>query len=259
MPLNGLSLNNITGRFALDLINESQTLVPNLLLKYYKQLVISDQELVLLIHLLYLRNSEKNYYPSPEKLSQLMTAGTEEIKERLAQLMEKRFLAIDKQYFQETDEVKDSYSLAPLIEELSVLWAMEKQQNWLEVQKHLKTGTTLLSKVCKDFERQFGRLLSPVEVDQIRLWAVEMGISRELINEALRRALLMGVQNLKYIDKILLEWQKHNLRSLEEIARFEADQKHRVPKVPNNKKNVDKAEPDDKFRLLNWGNMGGSA
>ncbi|MDA8212639.1 MAG: DnaD domain protein [Clostridia bacterium] len=262
MPGKEFPVDNITARFGADLICEGSTVVPNLLLKYYKQLGVSDREVVLFIQILFLRNSERDFYPTPEKLSQLMTASCEEIKEMLALLFEKRFLHIDKRYVQELDEIRDSYSLAPLMEELSCLWAVEKQQALLEIQQHLQNDRSVeLTKVCKDFERQFGRLLSPVEVDQIRFWVIESEIAPALILEALRRAILMGVQNLKYVDKILLEWQKLNLATLEAVQDYESGRFQKVVKAPKAKKAAEKSEEkhDDKFRLLHWGNMGGSA
>jgi len=148
------------------------------------------------------------------------------------------------------------------MEELSCLWALEKQQALLEIQQHLQNNRSVeLARVCREFERQFGRLLSPVEADRVRSWVVESEIAPELILEALRRALYMGVRNVKYIDKILLEWQKQNLETLEAVEEYESGRVQKVVKAPKGKKAGEKSEEknDDKFRLLHWGNMGGSA
>ena len=57
------------------------------------------------------------------------------------------------------------------------------------------------------FESEFGRTLSPTETEIISNW-MESDISEELIKEALKEAILSGVHNLRYIDKILMEWTK---------------------------------------------------
>ena len=66
------------------------------------------------------------------------------------------------------------------------------------------------------FEKEIGRPLSPMEVDQINNWLKNCG--PELTREALRRAVLRGKLNFRYIDRILLGWQKQNLRTMCEVA-----------------------------------------
>ena len=52
------------------------------------------------------------------------------------------------------------------------------------------------------FEKEFGRTLSPMEYDIINSW-LDSGMSKELIIFALKEAVFNGVNNLRYIDKIL--------------------------------------------------------
>src|SRR5574344_1502790 len=54
-------------------------------------------------------------------------------------------------------------------------------------------------------EKEFGRVLSPIEYEIIRAWK-DSNYSDELIREALKEAVFNGVTNLRYIDKILFEW-----------------------------------------------------
>ena len=248
-------VDSITASFGADLVCEGSTVIPNMLLKYYKRLGVSDREVCLLVQIIFLRNSAQDFYPSPERLSQIMTADNGEIKEMLALLFEKQYLAIEKRYDPELDQIGDSYSIAPLMKQLSCLWALEKQQAIMERQRQMQNNkSTELAKVCKEFERQFGRLLSPVEADQIRFWVIESETTPDLIFEALRRALLMGVQNLKYIDKILLEWKRHNLDTLEAIIDYESGRLQKVVKVPKTKKVAEKLKDknEDKYRLIHW-------
>lgn len=256
------AVDNISVSFGTDLINTGSTAISNLLLRHYKALGISDVELVLIINLIYLRCEEKDLCPTAERLSLFMNASCGSIVEMLAELMEKRFITISKEYVAQENEVVDGYSLAPLMEQLFCIWAREKQMQMLEIQRQgqgLKNN--VLSNACKAFEKEFGRLLSPVEVEQIRFWVVESKIGGELIQEALRRASLMGVHNLKYIDKILLEWQKRNLVTLESVLNYEANHDRKASKPIKSKRVPEKvAENDeDKFRLLHWGNFGDGA
>lgn len=77
------------------------------------------------------------------------------------------------------------------------------------------------------FEKEFGRLLSPMEIDQLKGWEQEH--SKELILEALKRAALGGNHTFKYINGILLRWSKKKIRTIQEVDRHEADFQARKP------------------------------
>ncbi len=49
--------------------------------------------------------------------------------------------------------------------------------------------------------------MSPIEYETINSW-LNQGIEEEMILNALREAVINGVSNLRYIDKILYEWKK---------------------------------------------------
>lgn len=66
--------------------------------------------------------------------------------------------------------------------------------------------------IFSDIEREFGRTLSPIETEIIKGW-LEAKFSEEMIRLALKEASFNGVNNLKYIDRILFEWDKLNLKS----------------------------------------------
>ena len=67
-----------------------------------------------------------------------------------------------------------------------------------------------------NFEKEFGRTLSPMEYEIINNWK-EQKISNELILSALKEAVFNGVNNLRYIDKILYEWNKKGIKKLSEV------------------------------------------
>ena len=68
------------------------------------------------------------------------------------------------------------------------------------------------------FESEFGRTLSPTETQIIGNW-IESDIPEELIKEALKEAVLSGVHNMRYIDKILFEWTKKGYKEVSDIKR----------------------------------------
>jgi DnaD and phage-associated domain len=106
------------------------------------------------------------------------------------------------------------------------------------------------------FENEFGRPVTPLEVDQINAWLTESG--PDLTREALRRAVLQGKLNFRYIDRILLGWQKQNLRTLREVAEKDPlDRGSRAVAGQNGETNADlrpRADPraDPEIERQQW-------
>lgn len=69
------------------------------------------------------------------------------------------------------------------------------------------------------FQQEYGRPLSPGEREQIRQFLAEH--PPDVIGEALRRAVLKGVLNMRYIDRILQDWRRRNLRTLRDVLDYE--------------------------------------
>lgn len=61
--------------------------------------------------------------------------------------------------------------------------------------------------IYSKFENEFGRSLSPIEYETINNW-INNGVTEETIINALKEAVINGVSNLRYIDKIIYEWTK---------------------------------------------------
>lgn len=66
------------------------------------------------------------------------------------------------------------------------------------------------------FEKEFSRPISSYEYEIIRAW-LEKGYSEELVLGALKEAVYNGVNNLRYIDKILYEWNKKGFKNMKDV------------------------------------------
>lgn len=62
-----------------------------------------------------------------------------------------------------------------------------------------------------EFEKEFGRTLSPVEYEMINNW-ISSGFSEETIKSALKEAILNGARSMRYIDKILMSWKENGYK-----------------------------------------------
>ena len=87
------------------------------------------------------------------------------------------------------------------------------------------------------FEKEFGRSLSPMEYEIINSW-LESKIDKELILSALKEAVFNGVNNLRYIDKILFEWNKKGIKTKEDVE--------------NNNKQFKRKNLEDKKELFDY-------
>lgn len=223
---------NITATFGADLLLEGSTSIPNILLKVYSRIGISDYQMMLLIQLIRLHVEEMDLYPSPEKLAECMESDPDRIRRELAGLLEKDIIAISRFYDGTRNLIVKGYDFEPLFLRVSDIWAVLRAREIEESEKLIKSSTGLGDSrdnrfddhtvdLISLFEDEFGRLLSPIEIEQIDQWASEM--EPMLVVEALKRAVLGGKHNFKYINTILLEWKKNNIRTLEEISRYEQD------------------------------------
>lgn len=61
------------------------------------------------------------------------------------------------------------------------------------------------------FEKEFGRTLSNTDFEIINAW-IESGFSEELIEAALKEAVYNGALTLRYVDKVLYEWNRKGIK-----------------------------------------------
>ena len=248
---------NITAAYGADLCSFGVTGIPNLLLKHYKGMGISDVEMMLLIQMLRLRHEVKEHYPTPEILCCYLSGNAEEIREALGSLQAKDMLALTHYYDELADEVKTGYDFEPLFEKLSDFWASARVKEIEKANQALARGTRKKEEIgtlYRSFEKEFGRPLSPIEVEKIDQWSVQAGPL--LVREALSRSVLMGIRNFKYVDSIILEWVKNNLRTVEEIDVYDQRFKDKRAEVRRHKKITGdewekKDGADDKKELFN--------
>jgi len=223
---------NITAAFGSELVLEGSTAIPNILLKIYKKIGISDFQMMLLIQMIRLYIEEKELYPSPEMLADYMEADPSRIKKELAGLMEKEIITVSEYFDSNRKVIFEGYDFEPLFLKISDIWAGIRAKEIEESERLLRimaNGRDFDNKKFDDnvagliqvFENEFGRALSPLEIEQIEQWAAE-GDAR-LVVEALKQAVLRGKHNFKYINSILMGWKKNNLKTLEAIAEYDRE------------------------------------
>lgn len=183
--------------------------IPSYLFKYYHQLQIADDEALILLHLCSFLE-EGFEFPTPYDFSTRTNFSTNDISLKLQRLMQKGAIEII-QANDATGRISEKYSIWPLWERIMQLLASEK------VEKQEAKEQLSEAEIYKLLEQEFGRLLSPIELETIGMWFDQDGHSPDIIKAALREAVLAGKVSLRYIDRILFEWKKKNITSIKQV------------------------------------------
>ena len=67
-------------------------------------------------------------------------------------------------------------------------------------------------------EKELGRSISPMEYEIINAW-LEKGTNEEMILGAVKEAVYNGVSSLRYIEKIIYEWNKKGYKNMVDVKK----------------------------------------
>ncbi|MED4917580.1 DnaD domain protein [Geobacillus thermodenitrificans] len=77
------------------------------------------------------------------------------------------------------------------------------------------------------YEENFYPVLSSVDIEVLNYWLDRF--SEEIVLHAMKRALKRNARNLAYVEKILITWEQHKVKSLEDVERL--DRQHELEKL----------------------------
>lgn len=182
------------------LIKEKDYTFKKLLFKLIKDFDLTLEELLLLIYFI---NQDKSVFDI-KKISIITYLDNNEIMSAFSSLTAKGLVSIKTS--------KEDGKITEIIDITNTYRAMVSDIN-VNIKKQTVTNIYTI------FEKEFGRPLSPVEYEIIKAW-ITSGISEELIKGALKEAVFNNVRNLRYIDKILSEWEKKGFKSVDEVDSY---------------------------------------
>lgn len=184
----------------LNIIKDKNIIIPLYMLKFRKKM---NLEMESFVFLMYLYSFSQKLLFDAKQISEDLDIEITELMQMINSLVERSLL--------ELEVVKNEKGI---IEEYIVLDLFFEKINLSLIEESTKEEKA--TDIFEDIEREFGRTISPIEIEIIRGW-LEAKFSEEMIRLALREASFNGVNNLKYIDRILFEWDKLNLNSKEAI------------------------------------------
>ncbi|WP_409301334.1 DnaD domain-containing protein [Peribacillus sp. SCS-155] len=190
----------------LSWLNEGSITIPAFLLSHYKIMGLNEQEVMLLLQLQNFTD-KGNGFPTPQQLTSVMTFQETECLFIIQRLIQRGFIEIQEEY---TDSIRhERYSIDPFYSKMIDCFlkvTKEKQETQDEAE-----GESLYTV----FESEFGRPLSPFECETLAMW-MEDNHHPDIIKAALREAVISGKINFRYIDRILFEWKKNGIKTLEQ-------------------------------------------
>lgn len=176
-----------------DILKNEPFYVPNILFKNYRKLNITDSELIILIYLI---NTDNTF--NPKQIAKDLNFKLNETMDLINSLIEKNIIKIDIVNKKVREEIINLDELYDKLAFIIIDGKEKKSDNLFDI-----------------FEKEFGRTLSPMDYEIISDW--QKDFDDKLILLALKEAVFNNVTNLRYIDKIIRDWNKKGIKTEEDV------------------------------------------
>lgn len=158
------------------------------LVNNYKQMDINENELSMIFVVDALLEQGETFI-TPDMLALKMTLPFDQVDSYFTGLIKRCYFAYDKNFTLSIENLKN------------LLKTKYQEEIFIEEKKEENPELIHL------FENSFARALSEAEVNTLHSW-VKKGNTLEKIKEALNLATMAKAKSIRYIDKILLDWQR---------------------------------------------------
>ena len=182
----------------LDYFKSQKYITNNLFVKKAIALKLSLEEFIMLTYF----DNDYNSYLNMDELSKNIGLSSEKAYETFTNLLSKKLIDV------KTEKDIEGRMIEKVCLDNFYTMIVEEKQNIIKEEK--KTD------IYAEFEKEFARPITSMEYEIIGAW-LEHNYSEELIVGALKEAVYNGVRNLRYIDKILYEWNKKGFKTMEDV------------------------------------------
>ena len=191
-------------------IGDGNIVIPLYILKYFKKLNVTMDEFVFLM---YLYNKQDNLDFNPEKISLDLNIDLMEVMGYISSLTDKGYLKLVVKKT-ENNLLEEVIDLSSFYERISMFLINTNE----DVEE---------SNILTYIEKELGRPISSLEIKMVETWKNNK-IEDDLIKEAVRLSLNDGDYSLKYIDKILIDWQNHGYKYPSDIKKDKEKEKEKI-------------------------------
>lgn len=188
----------------IDLLKSKNYVVSDFLIKNYKVWNLDVDEFIILIYLMNSSNLVCDY----KLISSELGMDLEVVMNKINELSIKKLLEI-KLLKNSSNKLEEQISLDLLYNKvfMQIIEVKEEEDK---------------SNIYSVFESELGRTLSPIEYELINGW-LECNYKEEIILAALKEAVFNGVNNFRYIDRILFEWNKKGIDTVDKISKYKKE------------------------------------
>lgn len=188
----------------IDLLKSKNYVVSDFLIKNYKVWNLDVDEFIILIYLMNSSNLVCDY----KLISSELGMDLELVMNKINELSIKKLLEI-KLLKNSSNKLEEQISLDLLYNKvfMQIIDVKEEEDE---------------SNIYSVFESELGRTLSPIEYELINGW-LECNYKEEIILAALKEAVFNGVNNFRYIDRILFEWNKRGIDTVDKISKYKKE------------------------------------
>ncbi|MDE6284489.1 MAG: DnaD domain protein [Bacilli bacterium] len=141
-------------------------------------------------------------------ISQLLNMSEDKVLEAYSNLLNKKLIRVK--------AVKDGSG--KIVEQV----CLDNYYQNIVVEHKMVEKENVKEDIYSVFEKSFGRTLSEMDYQIINAW-IEKGFSEELVKAALNEAVENGAFTLRYIDKVLYEWNRKGYKSVEDIHQVKSE------------------------------------
>jgi len=184
----------------INLYKRGSLVIPLYFLDRYKELSIDMESFIVLM---YFHGKGNNLLFDPDSISSDLSLSSIELMEIVDKLSTMHLLDI-KSVKDNNDILNEVIDLSPFYERM-VLKDIPDDNDACDIYDKIQV--------------EFGRTLSPSEIEVIKSWVVN-GNSREVIDAAIREASINKVSNIRYIDKILYDWNSKGIKEIDELNKY---------------------------------------
>lgn len=188
----------------IDLLKSKNYVVSDFLIKNYKVWNLDVDEFIILIYLMNSSNLVCDY----KLISSELGMDLELVMNKINELSIKKLLEI-KLLKNSSNKLEEQISLDLLYNKvfMQIIDVKEEEDK---------------NNIYSVFESELGRTLSPIEYELINGW-LECNYKEEIILAALKEAVFNGVNNFRYIDRILFEWNKKGIDTVDKISKYKKE------------------------------------
>lgn len=201
-----------------DIFKQGNMVIPMYFLQHYKDFKLTMEEF---IFLMYLYNLGNNFVFDPGKFCSELNIEMVEVMNLISNLTDKHFIRVE--------VLKNEKGI---MEEVVIMDDFYSKLSLITIDEVNKVSKSDNSDIFGIIEKEFGRTLSPMEYEIIKAW-LDGGFDENLIKEAIKEAVFNNVSSLRYIDKILYEWSKNGIKSVEDVEKNRKKRKSDMDKQPS--------------------------